>query len=230
MNDEFDKELRAALIKAAQLDFEQTLDNAGNNDVSFTSDHILRMSELTKNPFKNKRRKPIMTIAKIARLAACFGVLFVFAVVFIILPYVKTGSFNKGDFYDGDTIDVGARLSPEDYWHPTYIPDGFYEKDSLEAECAKCIYYENTDLKSYIAFFHFNTNVNIHLTIDDIYYTISKVDISNGSGVLYKALNPLEPNYILWSVCNRGDEFLLESNIDTDELILIAEGVCMASE
>lgn len=219
MNEQFDKDLRAALLDAAQLDYQQAFEDPDFQDISFSFEYKRKMARMLADPFNYVKQESKNVIYKVLKMVACFAI--VVSVTFgalMLVPELRMFILNENSNVGFISTDLAGAA-----WYPQYIPEGFTESVFLRKDNIISIEYKSA--VTIITFMYYPAAQAPDLTIDDEHYVTSETTVSEHSARLYNALSENTPNHLIWSSEDGRIGFMLESTINIDELINMANSV-----
>lgn len=111
----------------------------------------------------------------------------------------------------------------------SYIPAGFEEVDRFQKSDAKSLFYTQTDNDNVIVFECYLLSKNKHIQVSydkDLYH--ERVLIENLPADFYMADETSETNTLIWLDETNQIVFIINSNLEKDVILSIAEGVFLA--
>lgn len=178
-----------------------------------------------------KRRQTLIAFGRRAA-AAVIALVMGAAILFAASPDVRAAV--KGWFREvfGTTVlyrfTDNAEITELPDYEPFYIPEGFEEVDRLEERNIIFVLYINPETEDVIQFeCHLLTDgMNIQINYDNNLYH-EKVKIYNLSGDYYAADETSQTNTLVWFDETGQVVFILNSNLEKDVILHIAEGVAL---
>lgn len=109
-------------------------------------------------------------------------------------------------------------------WRPAYIPEGFVETQADWSEDAHWLYltYEN-GIGGIIVLDALPAEENFSFNVDNEHSDYHEIEINGQPASLFSSNTEGYPSYLIWVNADHSTAFQLSANIDTDELIRIAE-------
>lgn len=222
-DEEFEKLLIAALYKASEIDYEgEPSDDELDQIVQPSPRFRRKMKSLLRNPDKyiRNQRKPIYI--KVLQNAAVVFIVFtiLLGAIIAVSPTVRAGVI---DFVRSWFEDRTEYLTPEDElsykWSFGYFPEGFellVEQDY--GVSITSIYKNNNALITVIISRGKQVLDNEHA----IYYQVER---NKRTIDIYESTDPLYPNIVVLHDDNTGSVISINSDINLNELIKIAESI-----
>jgi len=165
------------------------------------------------------------------------------AVIFAIIIPISLGSllsveasrnviFNSVFEWKADHVDIyfqdtsskqpAQNVDKSGSYQPQYLPEGFSEIETVKYGETQRIKYQNKEKVS-IVFEQTPLAEEGTTTVDTEHSTYKEITINGQKASLFAAKTPNDKTYILWQ--NERTSFLLNSTIDQQELIKIAENM-----
>lgn len=232
MNDEqFDNILRSALMDAANADYKDIWENAGDEVPYFSKKYLRKKKALMRDPFK-KRKKPISILKRVA--AAVFIITLTVGLL-IFLPgtdadanLINTFFTEHNNHTEIDFKEMYGEIPMVDNWYPEYVPEGFelveHEIDNDE------IYMKWINGDTKLIFIAKSVHGGTSMVIDNEHCTVHQITINGQDAMLRIADDPSLYNTIIWQTADKKTIFEINSKIDYKELIKIAESVTIIEE
>lgn len=186
--------------------------------------------KLLADPFGFARRQARPVWKKALQTAAsillCFAVLF--GAIMAVSPSARAWvvdrviywmeDFTRFRFYDEEAQGLSAN------WRPAYIPEGFVETQADWSEDAHWLYltYEN-GIGGIIVLDALPAEENFSFNVDNEHSDYHEIEINGQPASLFSSNTEGYPSYLIWVNADHSTAFQLSANIDTDELIRIAE-------
>ena len=125
-------------------------------------------------------------------------------------------------FKDTSSKQPAQNVDKSGSYQPQYLPEGFSEIETVKYGETQRIKYQNKEKVS-IVFEQTPLAEEGTTTVDTEHSTYKEITINGQKASLFAAKTPNDKTYILWQ--NGKTNFLLNSTIDQQELIKIAENI-----
>ena len=224
-----DDDLRRAVNRADEILLHQ-YDSLKDYTYTFSDEFKEKMAALIRSI---KRRRQRMTAVK--RIAAVFAALLVSIgtwLTFDVDARAAVCEWVKEVYEDFIAYKYWGEVQPDvlPQYELTWMPEGFVEVDGTYGEDFSSIVYMDLETNDIIIFEYKFTNsdnyVGIQESTENVQY--EKIDIQGNSAELYYVSEISDTNTIIWSNNLTNVTFLVNSTLNQNEIIRIAENVTLA--
>lgn len=229
----FDALLRRALMDAAMEDARPAWEGAEAPDIQWSPRYRRRMRRLLNDPYGTVKRLTRPMWKKVLQTAACVVLATVVALggLLAVSPTARAKVWALvGQWFETNTEyrfhGSAVGYAPDVIWRPTYLPAGFSETEADEVDPAQRILFTNTQGETIVLEYQ-PIQDGMGYGIDNEHSDFSRISIHGNPADLYISNTESWPNFLLWTDENERTAFLLTSEIESSEIILIAESVAI---
>ncbi len=236
--DKLNRQLFETMLKAAlEEDFQRELDTLApeadlKKEYQPSSELVLKIREAAKKEKRRGRQNKIVQAAKKAAVVTAILIPVTFGGL-LSVEASRTVIFNSIMEWKADHVDLYFQPEsqiPEDkgdvLYKPTYLPDGFREKESVKVGATQRITYENDSKEPII--FDQTSIVNGKKSLDTEHKELKEIIINGNKAYFFTSDKFDKRNHIIWQ--DNNTSFNLSSTICQKELIKIMQSVEIAKK
>lgn len=234
MGSEWDERLRAALLEAARLDGEADF-AALSGEPDFSQDYLRERERLLRDPFRyakrrsRSRRKAVLWYAACALMTLCLSAVLVLATNPAARAWgVQMWSTWHPEYTEYNFQGDGTEPAPLGVWRPTYVPEGYVERDSAHYPELSYIDYKNRE-GTLLSLTYFPLGEQGSILLDNEHSTLHPAKVNGLNADLYVAIEPDDPSTVIWVDAGAEVVFSLHGILSKEELLYMAESVAPVS-